>query len=100
MDSDSSRWKISIKKNELELLIQEEESGQFIKIELKPMVQQIREKYINNSERFDLPITEMQFDRSNEDFEIKMFINSISGTYGNNVSLTNTSLDILIKLNR
>lgn len=98
MDSDNSRWKISIKKNELELLIQEEESGQFIKIDLKPIVQQIREKYINNSERFDLPITEMQFERSNEVFEIKMFINSISGTYGNNVSLTKTSLDILINL--
>ncbi len=98
MDSDNSRWNISLKKNELELLIQEEESGQLIKIELDSIIDQIREKYINISEKFDVPVSELQFERSNEDFEIKMFINSISGTYGNNVSLTNASLDILIKL--
>ncbi len=98
MDSDKSRWNISLKKNELELLIQEEESGQLIKIELESIIDQIREKYINISEKFDIPVSELQFERSNEDFEIKMFINSISGTYGNNVSLTNASLDILIKL--
>ena len=100
ISSEDLRWNISVTKNELELLIQEEESGRLIKIDLEPVIHELREKYINTSEKFELPISEMQFDRQNEDIEIKMYINSISGTYGNNVSLNNASLDILIKLIR
>lgn len=98
VETENSTWKISANKNESTLMIREEELGKSIEIDLNPIVADLRKNNFNKENNFTMPISELQHYFSNDGLEIKLYINSISGTYGNSVNLAIISLDILIKI--
>lgn len=97
VEGGNTEWVISLK-NASELKLEAPNLKKTIQINLESIVSELRRKNFNENNRYSIPISEMKYDFENQELKISMYINSISGTDRNNVSLNNISADFFINI--
>tara|TARA_R110000868_G_scaffold235273_6_gene489070 strand:- start:8931 stop:10739 length:1809 start_codon:yes stop_codon:yes gene_type:complete len=96
--SGEAEWKISIDEGSNIFKIEERISNKNINIEINPIINQMLEKTYNLENNYSIPMSKLQFDFENEEIMVRLYVNRISGSNRNEITLTNITSDILIKI--
>ncbi|MBO6523314.1 MAG: DUF4153 domain-containing protein [Balneolaceae bacterium] len=98
IESGEKTWIISMDKEKNRYTVREESSQKEINIDVTPIIIKLQQKSINFEDNYSIPISELAFDFENVDLMTRLYVNTISGSFNFDTTVSNITTDILIKI--